>query len=231
MASVNKVIIVGNLGNDPEVRSFDNGGKIATISVATTDRWNDRNTGEPREATEWHRITFNNRLAEIVEQYLRKGSSVYVEGSLHTRKWTDQQGIERYSTEIRAQSMQMLGSRQGGQGGGDWQGNQGGYNNQGGYQGGGFNNQGGNYPRGGNANQGYPQGGGQGYQGNQNAPRQPSQGNYPQNQAPAYQQPAPPPAPPQQGHTNNFGAPAQNPSSMPMGTTPSQNITDDDIPF
>lgn len=112
MASVNKVIIVGNLGNDPEIRTFDNGGMIATISVATTDRWTDRNTGEQREATEWHRITFNNRLAEIVRDYLKKGSAVYVEGSLHTRKWQDPQtGQDRYSTEIRANSMQMLGGR------------------------------------------------------------------------------------------------------------------------
>lgn len=124
MASVNKVIIVGNLGNDPEVRQFDNGNKIATISVATSERWNDRQTGEQREHTEWHRIIFNNRLAEIVEQYLRKGSSVYVEGSLRTRKWTDQNGQDRYSTEIRADSMQMLGGRANG---GDYQ-NQGGYN-------------------------------------------------------------------------------------------------------
>lgn len=114
MASVNKVIIVGNLGNDPEVRTFDGGGMIATISVATTDRWTDRNTGEPREATEWHRITFNNRLAEIARDYLKKGSAVYVEGSLHTRKWQDPQtGQDRYSTEIRASSMQMLGGRGG----------------------------------------------------------------------------------------------------------------------
>lgn len=109
MASVNKVIIVGNLGNDPEIRQFQNGGKVATISVATSERWTDKMTGEQREQTEWHRISLFNRLAEIVEQYLRKGSSVYIEGSLHTRKWTDDKGIERYSTEIRANSMQMLG--------------------------------------------------------------------------------------------------------------------------
>ncbi len=115
--SVNRVILIGNLGNDPEIRQFDNG-MLATVSIATSERWTDKQTGERKEHTEWHRVVFNGRLAEIVEQYLRKGSSVYVEGSLHTRKWTDQQGIERYSTEIRAQSMQMLGSRQGGQGGG-----------------------------------------------------------------------------------------------------------------
>lgn len=117
MASVNKCIIVGNLGADPEVKTFQNGGKIANISIATTDRWTDKQTGEQKEATEWHRITFNDRLADIVAQYLRKGSQVYVEGSLKTRKYTDNNGVERYVTEIKAQSMQMLGSRtDGGQG-------------------------------------------------------------------------------------------------------------------
>lgn len=112
MKGVNKVIIIGNLGQDPQTQTFQNGGKITTISVATSERWTDKQTGEQREATEWHRIVFHDRLAEIVAQYLRKGSPVYVEGSLHTRKWKDQQGIERYTTEIRATSMQMLGSRQ-----------------------------------------------------------------------------------------------------------------------
>lgn len=115
MASVNKVIIVGNLGKDPEARTFPNGDMVVNITVATTDRWKDRNTGEQRESTEWHRVTFNGKLAEIAEQYLRKGTPVYIEGSLHTRKWTDQQGIERYSTEIRANNMQMLGQRPQGQ--------------------------------------------------------------------------------------------------------------------
>ena len=113
MASVNKVIIVGNLGRDPEVRSFPCGDRVANVTVATTDKWKDKQTGEMREATEWHRVVFNGRLAEIAEQYLRKGSQVYVEGSLRTRKWTDQSGVEKYSTEIRADQMQMLGSRQG----------------------------------------------------------------------------------------------------------------------
>ncbi|WP_312450822.1 single-stranded DNA-binding protein [Comamonas sediminis] len=125
MASVNKVIIVGNLGRDPEIRTFPSGDQVANVTIATTDRWRDKNSGENKEATEWHRVVFNGRLAEIVGQYLRKGSQVYVEGSLRTRKWTDQAtGQERYATEIRADSMQMLGSRQGqggggGQGGGD----------------------------------------------------------------------------------------------------------------
>ena len=144
MASVNKVIIVGNLGRDPEMRTFPSGDQVANVTIATTDRWRDKNTGENKEATEWHRVVFNGRLAEIVGQYLRKGSQVYVEGSLRTRKWTDQQtGQERYATEIRADTMQMLGSRQGmgqsnqndeysygDQGGGS----QGGYGDQGGYQ-------------------------------------------------------------------------------------------------
>ena len=119
MASVNKVIIVGNLGKDPEMRSFPSGDQVANVTIATTDRWKDKQSGEMKEATEWHRMVFNGRLAEIVGQYLRKGSQVYVEGSLRTRKWTDQSGVEKYTTEIRADQMQMLGSRQGaGEGGG-----------------------------------------------------------------------------------------------------------------
>ena len=120
MASVNKVIIVGNLGRDPESRTFPDGGQICNVTVATTDKWKDKQSGEMRDATEWHRVVFNGRLAEIAAQYLRKGSQVYVEGSLRTRKWTDQAGVEKYSTEIRADQMQMLGGRQGmgGQGGG-----------------------------------------------------------------------------------------------------------------
>lgn len=129
MASVNKVIIVGNLGKDPEIRTFPSGDQVANVTIATTDRWRDKNTGENREATEWHRVTFNGRLAEIAGQYLRKGSQVYVEGSLRTRKWTDQAtGQERYATEIRADTMQMLSSRQGG-----GQPQQGGYGNDDGY--------------------------------------------------------------------------------------------------
>ena len=137
MASVNKVIIVGNLGRDPEMRTFPSGDQVANVRIATTDRWRDKNTGENKEATEWHSVVFNGRLAEIVGQYLRKGSQVYVEGSLRTRKWTDQSGQERYTTEIRADTMQMLGSRQGmggGQGGG-----------AGGYDDGGYGDAGGGY--------------------------------------------------------------------------------------
>ncbi|WP_326537963.1 single-stranded DNA-binding protein [Pseudorhodoferax sp.] len=113
MASVNKVIIVGNLGRDPETRTFPSGGQVCNVRIATTDRWKDKQSGEMREITEWHNVVFNDRLAEIANQYLRKGSQVYVEGSLRTRKWTDKDGNERYTTEIRADQMQMLGSRQG----------------------------------------------------------------------------------------------------------------------
>ena len=111
MASVNRVTIVGNLGRDPELRTFPSGDQVANVTIATTDKWKDKQTGEMKEATEWHRVTFNGRLAEIAGQYLRKGSQVYVEGSLRTRKWTDQSGVEKYSTEIRADQMQMLGGR------------------------------------------------------------------------------------------------------------------------
>ncbi len=114
MASVNKVIIVGNLGRDPETRYMPNGDAVTNIAVATTESWKDKNTGEKKELTEWHRITFYRKLAEIAGQYLKKGSSVYVEGKLQTRKWTDKDGVERYTTEIIADSMQMLGSKQGG---------------------------------------------------------------------------------------------------------------------
>lgn len=99
--SVNKVILVGNLGRDPEVRSSQDGTKIVNLSIATSERWKDRMSGEPRERTEWHRVViFNENLGRIAEQYLRKGSSVYVEGQLQTRKWTDQQGVEKYTTEV-----------------------------------------------------------------------------------------------------------------------------------
>ena len=113
MASVNKVILVGNLGRDPETRYAPSGDAFTTVSLATTDKWKDKATGEPKEATEWHRVVFNGRLAEIAGQYLKKGSQVYIEGSLRTRKWQDKEGQDRYTTEIRADVMQMLGSRQG----------------------------------------------------------------------------------------------------------------------
>ena len=112
MRGVNKTITVGTLGADPEVKQFANGGSITTISVAVSEKWTDKQTGQPKENTEWLRIVFNNKLAEIAAQYLRKGSQVYVEGSLRTRKYQDQNGQDRYVTEIRADQMQMLGGNQ-----------------------------------------------------------------------------------------------------------------------
>jgi single-strand DNA-binding protein len=114
MASVNKVIVVGNLGADPETRFLPSGEAVTNIRVATTDKWKDKASGEMKEATEWHRISFFGRLAEIAGEYLKKGSQVYVEGSLRTRKWQDKDGQDRYSTEIRGDVMQMLGRREGG---------------------------------------------------------------------------------------------------------------------
>ena len=115
---INKVIIVGNLGQDPEVRYTQAGSAIVNISVATSESWTDKQSGQRQERTEWHRIVFFNRLAEIAAEYLRKGSQVYIEGALRTRKWQDQQGQDRYTTEIVASEMQMLDSRGAGQGGG-----------------------------------------------------------------------------------------------------------------
>ncbi|MFP5405173.1 MAG: single-stranded DNA-binding protein, partial [Gammaproteobacteria bacterium] len=114
MAAVNKVILIGNLGRDPESRSTPSGSAICNVSIATTRNWKDKASGERREETEWHRVVFFDRLAEIAGEYLRKGRSVYVEGRLKTRKWTDKDGVERYSTEVIAEEMQMLGSREGG---------------------------------------------------------------------------------------------------------------------
>ena len=112
MASVNKVILIGNLGRDPETRYMPDGGAITNISVATTDVWKDKN-GEKQEKTEWHRVAFFGKLAEIAGEYLKKGSQVYVEGRLQTRKWQDKEGVDKYTTEIVADRMQMLGSRSG----------------------------------------------------------------------------------------------------------------------
>jgi len=154
MRGVNKVILVGTLGRDPETKTFPNGGSLTQFSIATSDSWVDKSTGERKEQTEWHRIVLHNRLGEIAQQYLRKGSKVYIEGSLRTRQWTDQNGQERYSTEIRGDQMQMLDSTRGQseQGAGDNSGygqprfnnnnQQGGNNYGGGYgQNTGFNNQ------------------------------------------------------------------------------------------
>ena len=143
MAGVNKVILIGNLGNDPDMRYMPNGEPVANISIATSETWNDKNTGEKREKTEWHRVVAYRRTAEIIGQYTRKGSKLYVEGRLQTRKWTDQSGQQRYTTEIIADNIQMLDSRSGGEGsfggngGGNYPNNR---NNGGGYgqQGGGY---------------------------------------------------------------------------------------------
>ncbi|MFZ6672883.1 single-stranded DNA-binding protein [Undibacterium sp. Rencai35W] len=113
MASLNKVQIIGNLGRDPETRYMPSGDAMTSITVATTENWKDKATGEKKEQTEWHRITFFGKLAEIAGQYLKKGSQVYVEGSLRTRKYTDKDGVEKYSTDIKADTMQMLGGRPG----------------------------------------------------------------------------------------------------------------------
>jgi single-strand DNA-binding protein len=121
--SVNKVILVGNLGRDPEIRSFQNGGRVANLSVATSENWRDKATGERKEKTEWHRVAiFNDRLVEVVEKYLKKGAKVYIEGQLETRKWTDQSGQEKYTTEVVLRQFRgeltMLDGRGGGGGGG-----------------------------------------------------------------------------------------------------------------
>jgi single-strand DNA-binding protein len=113
MASVNKVILVGNLGADPESRYMPNGDAVVNIRLATTESWKDKSSGEKKELTEWHRVVFYRRLAEIAGQYLKKGSSVYIEGRIRTRKWQGQDGQDRYTTEIEANEMQMLGGRQG----------------------------------------------------------------------------------------------------------------------
>lgn len=167
---INKVILVGNLGGDPEVRYMPSGGAVTNVTVATSESWKDKQTGQQNERTEWHRVVFFNRLAEIAGEYLRKGSKVYVEGSLRTRKWQDQSGQDRYTTEIVGAEMQMLDSR-GGEGGG--------YPQQGGY--------------------GQQQGGGYQQQAPQQAPQQNYQQPAPQ-QAPAAMapQPAAQPAPQQQ---------------------------------
>jgi len=206
MAGVNKVIIVGNLGKDPEVRFMPNGGAVANITVATSDSWKDKQTGEQKEKTEWHRVVMFGKLAEIAGEYLKKGSKVYLEGSLQTRKWTNQQGQDQYTTEIVLQGfngvMQMLDSKP-----------QGGFSSQGGQQGGGFSGQGQQQTQqqnqGGFQQQPAPQQSG-GFQQQQAAPQQ--QGGYqPQQQGGFQQQPA------QQ-------APKVNPQE------PSIDF-DDDIPF
>lgn len=208
MRGVNKVILVGTLGRDPETKTFPNGGCLTQFSIATSDSWTDKNTGERKEQTEWHRIVLSNRLGEIAQQYLRKGSKVYIEGALRTRQWTDQNGQERYTTEVRGEQMQMLDSpnagNNGGQGFGGGNGGQGqnfggGYGNNGG-QGGGF---GGGY--GNNGGQGGGFGGGYGNNGGQG-------GGYGNNNA------------------NNGGGNGNNGRNAPPQPAPA-NLDDDDLPF
>jgi single-strand DNA-binding protein len=144
--SVNKVILIGNLGRDPEIRTTNDGTRVASLSIATSESWKDRNSGERKEKTEWHRVVvFNDRLVDVVERFIKKGSKLYVEGALQTRKWTDNTGQERYTTEIVLQKFRgeltMLDGRQGGGGGGDSDGDEGGYG--GGYGGGGGSSYGG----------------------------------------------------------------------------------------
>lgn len=130
MASINKVILIGNLGRDPEVRYTPNGAAICNVTIATSRNWKDKNTGEKMEETEWHRVVFFDRLAEIAGEYLKKGRSVYVEGRLKTRKWTDKDGVEKYTTEVMADNMQLLGGREGGGGGGGDEAGGGGYSRE-----------------------------------------------------------------------------------------------------
>ena len=166
---VNKVILVGNLGQDPEVRYMPNGGAVANITLATSESWRDKQTGETKEKTEWHRVVLFGKLAEVAGEYLRKGSQVYIEGALQTRKWTDQAGVEKYTTEVVVNvggTMQMLGGRQGGGA------------PAGGGQGGQGNNNGWGQPQ-------QPQGGNQFSGGQQQSrPQQPQQGSAPANNEP-----------------------------------------------
>ncbi len=143
MASINKVILIGNLGRDPEIRYNPSGGAWCTVSIATTRNWKDKTSGEKVEETEWHRVVFNDRLAEIAGEYLKKGRSVYIEGRLKTRKWQDKEGKDTYTTEILANEMQMLGSREGMGGGDEGGGGSRGYARDGGGSGGGSGGEGG----------------------------------------------------------------------------------------
>lgn len=158
--SVNKVILIGNLGADPEVRTFQNGGKVVNLRIATSENWKDRNTGERRERTEWHSVAiFSEPLGRIAEQYLKKGSKVYIEGQLETRKWQDQSGQDRYSTEVVLRpyrgELTLLDSRGGGSGGGGgYGGGDYGGGGGGGYSGGGYDDRGGNGGGGGGGSQG-----------------------------------------------------------------------------
>ena len=208
---VNKVIILGNLGNDPEIRSFPNGGAVANLTIATSESWRDKQTGEQREKTEWHRVAVFGKLAEIAGEYLRKGSQVYIEGALQTRKWQDQNGQDRYTTEVVVQGfngvMQMIGARQGGQQQQQQGGGSSSYNQQ---------------PQQQNQNAGWGQ------------PQQPAAA--PQQQAGGYnnQQPQQAPqqqAPQQQSYAPQQQAPAAAPQAPQQGFNEPSADFDDDIPF
>ena len=205
---INKVILIGHLGQDPEIRYMPNGNAVANITLATSETWRDKQSGEQKEKTEWHRVVFFGKLAEIVGEYLRKGSQVYVEGRLQTRKWQGQDGQDRYTTEIVVDvggSMQMLGGRP--QGGGGQGGQQGGWSGQ--QQG------------------GQQQGGGQGNWGGQQqaAPQQGGQGNW------GGQQQSAPQGQPAYGQQNKPAAPQSQPAApAPTYNEPPMDF-DDDIPF
>ncbi|REL30810.1 single-stranded DNA-binding protein [Thalassotalea euphylliae] len=235
---INKVIIVGNLGQDPEVRFMPNGGAVANFTVATSETWKDKQTGEQKEKTEWHRIVMYQRLAEIAGEYLKKGSKVYLEGRLQTRKWQNQQGQDQYTTEIIVNDMQMLDSR--GQGQGGFQ-QQGGYNQapqqQGGFkpaaQQGGFNQapqQQGGFNQApqqqGGFNQAPAQQPSQPQGGFNQAPQQPSQAQGGFNQAPAQQT-----GQAQGGFNQAPQQPAQQPAAPKVNPQEPTIDFDDDIPF
>ena len=234
---INKVIIVGNLGQDPEVRFMPNGGAVANFTVATSETWKDKQTGEQKEKTEWHRIVMYQRLAEIAGEYLKKGLKVYLEGRLQTRKWQNQQGQDQYTTEIIVNDMQMLDSR--GQGQGGFQ-QQGGYNQapqqqggfkpaaqQGGFnqapqQQGGFNQAPAQQPN--QAQGGFNQAPAQQQGGFNQSPQQPSQAQGGFNQAPAQQ-------PSQGGFNQAPQQPAQQPAAPKVNPQEPTIDFDDDIPF
>ena len=245
---INKVILVGNVGQDPEVRYLPNGGAVANVSIATSESWMDKNSGQRQDRTEWHRVVFFGKLADVVSQYVKKGSKLYVEGKLQTRKWQDQSGQDRYTTEIVVDGfngvMQMLDSRDGGMGGGA----SGGMPPQGGYGNNPAAQPMGGQPMGGQPmQQAAPQQAPQQPSYQQPAQQAPQQPSYQQpapapqqapQQAPAPQQAAPQPAPvpqqaapqpapqpaPQQAPASQFGSPASNPGQ-------SFDDFDDDIPF
>ncbi len=199
---VNKVILIGNLGADPEVKYMPNGGAVANVTIATSESWKDKNTGETQEKTEWHRVVFFRRIAEVVGEYLKKGSKVYIEGKLQTRKWQDQSGADRYTTEIVANEMQMLDARGGGTADFNQNSNQNMNQNT---------NQGQNMNQGQNTNQG------QGQNSNQNQNQNMNQGqnsNQNMNQG-------------QNSNQNNN----TNQNSAPQSAPPAMAEFDDDIPF